>query len=132
MEMSTKKDGVDNKKLREVIRDTNVNRWVAIIATGIAFISSIFAAYIHIDNRYAIKKEINRQMYAVEKKLEEKVKNDLLKETLLKIWDLEDSIGENPIDKTTIRELKRLREKKKLIENELIILKQNLERSKSD
>lgn len=101
----------------------NTGSFIGIIVGIVTLLSILFGIYNHFENRYAIKKEIDRQMRLLEKRLDIKIKSDYLKEMQKKIWDLEDIIEDNPNDETAKKQLKRLEFEITLFKNETNVAK---------
>lgn len=92
-----------------------VKRNIAPLITVSTFITIMFGGYFWLEMHYATANELDH----LEQRFEIKVRNDILRESNARIWQLEERLKANPKDVTAKEELRKLREEKNRIEREL-------------
>jgi len=80
----------------------------------IAFIGAIYGYFVHME-RYALCSDVKQ----MEQKYDYKFKVIEIRGTNERIWQLEDRLKKNPNDKSAQEELKKLKEEKALMSEEL-------------
>ncbi len=93
-----------------------------IIGAIVALVVVIIGGYMFIENRYALKNQLEK----IEIRLEMKIVSDNIHQIQNRVWDIQDRLSENPGDKTAKEEVRELKEKKKNFENELNVLRQSI------
>jgi hypothetical protein len=95
-----------------------VKKGVAPLVTLGALVTALFTGFFWLESHYA-KAE---QLAQLEQRFEIKVTNDFLRETITRIWQLEDRLQERPDDLTAKEELRKLKEDKAKLERDLVNL----------
>ncbi len=109
----------DKKKMKDFVQ---TNRFFVIMA----ILSAAFAVYLHFENRYAIKAEINKQMRLVEIRLEIKITEDQLKDTEERMTVLNSRLKKNRSNITAKEGVVSLKSKIKSYDRKLDILYESL------
>lgn len=105
---------------------SRINNTIASVITLGTFITIIFGGFFWFEDHYASAAEVTEieenfeiQIAELEKRFEIKVKNDILRETQARIWQLDERLQKRPDDITAKEDLKALEEYKKKIQREL-------------
>ena len=101
-----------------------VKKNVAPLVTLGTLITALFTGYFGLEKHYAKAEQLDR----LEQRFDIKIKNDFLRETNTRIWQLEDRLEQRPDDRTAKEELRKLKEDKAKLEREL----ERLETGSSD
>ncbi len=106
---------------------------IGIVASFTSVIVIIIGAYVYIENRYALKNQLqqienslNSKALRIEKKLEIKILSDDISQIQDRIWVLQDRIDRNPDDLTAKEQHRELNTKKLDLMNKLKTLRESI------